>query len=52
MTSETGNTQARKEQQGSGNDNVALQKAQERDPDKSNARDRDNRKGGDNEKDL
>ena len=52
MPSETGNAQAQKEQRGSGSDNIELQKAEERDPDKSNARDRENRKGGDNAKDL
>ena len=54
MSSDTGNTQATKEQRGSdpGNANMARQKAEERDPDKSNARDRENRKGGDNEKNL
>jgi hypothetical protein len=52
MSSETGNTQARKEQRGSDSPNIELQKAQERDPGKSNARDRENRKGGDNAKNL
>ena len=49
MTSETGNAKARKEQQGSSNSNEALQKAQAKD---SNARDRENRKGGDNAKNI
>ena len=52
MPSETGNSQARKEQRGSSNPNIELQKAQERDPDKSNARDREGRKGGDNAKSI
>ena len=49
MSSETGNAKARKEQQGSSNPNEMLQKAQAKD---SNARDRENRKGGDNAKNL
>jgi hypothetical protein len=49
MSSETGNAKARKEQQGSSNPNEELQEAQAKD---SNARDRDNRKGGDNAKNL
>jgi hypothetical protein len=49
MTSETGNAKAKKEQQGSSNPNEALQKAQAKD---SNARDRENRKGGDNANNL
>ncbi|WP_165271738.1 hypothetical protein [Pelagerythrobacter rhizovicinus] len=48
MTSETGNAQARKENRGSSNPNQMLQKQEERDPNHSNARDRENRKGGDN----
>ena len=52
MSSETGNAQANKEQQGSSNRNERLQKAQSRDPDRSNARDREGRKGGDNAKNL
>ena len=52
MSSETGNAQARKENRGSSEDNIARQQAESRDPDKSNARDRENRKGGSNEKDL
>jgi len=52
MTSETGNAQARKENRGSGNPNEKLQKQEERDPNRSNARDRENRKGGDNEEAL
>ena len=49
MTSETGNAKARKEQQGSSNPNEALQKAQAKE---SNARDRENRKGGDNARNI
>ena len=47
MASETGNARARKEQQGSSNPNEVLQKAQAKE---SNARDRENRKGGDSAK--
>lgn len=52
MTSETGNAQAKKENRGSSNPNMEVQKREERDPNKSNARDRENRKGGDNAEDL
>ena len=52
MSSETGNAQARTENQGSSNPNMMLQKEQARSPDHSNARDRENRKGGDNAKNL
>ena len=52
MPSETGNTKARKEQRGSGEDNIARQQRESRDPEKSNARDREGRKGGSNEKNL
>jgi hypothetical protein len=52
MASETGNTQAKKEQHGSDRPNMQLQQEQSRDPDKSNARDREGRKGGDNAKNL
>ena len=52
MASDTGNAQAKKENRGSDSPNVELQKAQSRDPDKSNARDREGRKGGDNAKNL
>lgn len=48
MSSETGNAQARKENQGSNNPNQKLQEAESRHPHHSNARDRENRKGGDN----
>jgi hypothetical protein len=49
MSSETGNAKAKEEHQGSSNPNEELQKAQAKD---SNARDRENRKGGDKAKNL
>jgi hypothetical protein len=49
MTDDTGNAKAKQEQQGSSNPNEELQKAQAKD---SNARDRENRKGGDNAKNI
>lgn len=52
MSSETGNAQAREENQGSSNPNQKLQEAESRDPNRSNARDRENRKGGDNAENL
>jgi len=52
MSSETGNTQAGEEQHGSSGDNIRQQEQESRDPDKSNARDREGRKGGDNAKNL
>ena len=52
MSSETHNTKASKDQRGSSNDNMKLQKQEERDPDKNNTRDRENRKGGDNAENL
>ena len=52
MSSETGNAQARKENRGSSEDNIARQRRESRDPDKSSARDREGRKGGDNTKNL
>jgi hypothetical protein len=52
MSSETGNAQAREENRGSGGPNQARQQAESRDPNKSNARDRVGRKGGDNAKNL
>lgn len=52
MASETQNVQATKAQRGSGNDNMRRQEQESRDPDKSNARDREGRKGGDNAKNL
>ena len=47
MSSETGNAQARKENRGSVTPNQAEQEMESRDPGKSNSRDRENRKGGD-----
>jgi len=52
MSSETGNAKARKEQFGSGNDNLRRQQQQQEEPNGSNARDREGRKGGSNEKNL
>ena len=52
MSSTTHNTQAGEEQRGSSGDNIARQQRESRDPDKSNARDRENRKGGDNAENL
>lgn len=52
MSSETGNAQARKEHRGSGAASQARQETESRDPNKSNARDREGRKGGDNAKAL
>ena len=52
MSSETGNAQARWENRGSSEDNLARQQRESRDPDKSNARDREHRKGGDNAKNI
>ena len=52
MASETGNAQAREENKGSNSPNEALQKAESRDPNHSDARDREGRKGGDNAKNL
>jgi len=49
MSSESGNAKAKQEQQGSDSPNEELQKAQAKD---SNARDRENRKGGENAKNL
>lgn len=50
MPSRTHNTKAGKEQFGSSGDNP--QRQQQQHPDKSNARDREGRKGGSNEKNL
>jgi hypothetical protein len=50
MGSQTGNAQAREENRGSSSPNIDLQQRESRDPDKSNARDREGRKGGDNAK--
>ena len=52
MPSTTHNTKAGKEQRGSDQDNLARQQRETRDPEKSNARDREGRKGGSNEKNL
>ena len=52
MSSRTHNTQAGEEQRGSASDNIRRQDQESRDPAKSNARDRDGRKGGDNAKTL
>lgn len=52
MSSKTHNAQAGEEQRGSSGDNIRQQEQESRHPDKSNARDRENRKGGDNAKDL
>ncbi|WP_305095737.1 hypothetical protein [Croceibacterium aestuarii] len=52
MSSDTGNTQAKKEHRGSDNPNEKLQKQESRSPNHSNARDRTGRKGGDNAEDL
>jgi len=52
MSSETGNAQAREENRGSGAPNQAEQEMESRAPNKSNARDREGRKGGDNAKNL
>jgi hypothetical protein len=52
MSSDTHNSNAGKDQRGSSEDNIALQQQEERDPNKSDARDREDRKGGDNEKSL
>jgi hypothetical protein len=52
MASETGNAQAREENKGSNSPNEAMQEAERRDPNRSNARDREGRKGGDNAKNI
>jgi hypothetical protein len=52
MPSKPHNTQAGEEQRGSSGDNFRQQEQESRDPDRSNARDRENRKGGDNAKNL
>ena len=52
MSSKGQNTQATRENRGSGNPNMKLQKQEERDPNKDNARDRTGRKGGDNAENL
>ena len=50
MASEGHNTKSGKEQFGSSGDNPARQRRIDEDPDRSEARDRDGRKGGSNEK--
>ena len=52
MSTQTGNAQGREENQGNNSPNQAEQQAESRDPDKSNARDREGRKGGDNAENL
>jgi len=52
MASETGNAQAKKENRGSSNPNMKLQEEESRNPNHSDARDRENRKGGSNAEDL
>jgi hypothetical protein len=52
MASETHNTKAGKEQFGSSGDNQHRQRRIDEDPARSEARDRENRKGGSNEKNL
>lgn len=52
MPSRTHNTQAGEDQRGSAGDTVRQQEQETRDPDKSNARDREGRKGGDKAKNL
>ena len=52
MSSRTHNTQAGEEQRGSGGDNIRRQEQDSRHPRKSNARDREGRKGGDHAKNL
>ena len=52
MASETHNTKAGKEQFGSSGDNPARQKRIDENPNRSEARDREGRKGGSNAKNL
>ena len=52
MPSETHNSQAGEEQRGSSGDNIRRQQRESRDPNKSNGRDRENRKGGDSAENL
>lgn len=52
MPSTTHNAKAGRDQSGSAGENLNRQKAQEESPQKSNARDREGRKGGSNEKNL
>jgi hypothetical protein len=52
MSSKAHNAQAGEDQRGSSGDNIRRQQQESRGPDKSNARDRTGRKGGDNAKNL
>jgi hypothetical protein len=52
MPSQRHNTRAGEDQRESSGDNIRQQLQGSRDPDKSNARDRTGRKGGDNSKNL
>lgn len=52
MTRKSHNAKAGKDQFGSSGDNQRRQEQQQQDPQSSNARDRENRKGGSNEKNL
>ncbi|MCA1661238.1 MAG: hypothetical protein LC648_03350 [Novosphingobium sp.] len=52
MASETHNTKAGKEHFGSSSDNPRRQERKKQNPNRSNARDREGRKGGSNEKNL
>ena len=52
MSRRTHNTKAGKEQFGSSGDNRRRQEQQQQDPNQSNARDREGRKGGSNDKNL
>ena len=52
MASDTHNAKAGKEKFGSSGDNQARQRRIDEDPNRSEARDREGRKGGSNEKNL
>jgi hypothetical protein len=52
MSSRTHNAKAGKDQFGSGGDNRRRQEQQQQDPNASNARDREGRKGGSNTKNI
>ncbi len=52
MSSDTGNAQAREENRGSSNPNMKRQKQESRNPNHSDARDREGRKGGDRAEEL
>ena len=52
MSSRTHNAKAGKEQFGSSGDNRSRQQQQQLDPNESNARDREGRKGGSNAKNI